>query len=117
MSDPRSPKDTFITVYGRKPVLEALDDVDLRVDKVIVAEGLRGDPVRAILDAGGESLLDATLPARVALVLGNETDGLSETVRPLLDGVLGITMHNGVESLGVAGAGAVVSFELARRAR
>lgn len=252
MSDPRSPKDTFITVYGRKPVLEALDDVDLRVDKVIVAEGLRGDPVRAILDAardrgvpvqrasahrvkvlagngrhdqgvladvvaprmapvaefldelgpdaaatvlvldrvtnpsnvgmilrsataagldgvlmarrgvpaidplvikasagvafrapvlrsgtveegcealaaagftlygldaGGESLLDATLPARVALVLGNESDGLSETVRPLLDGVLGITMHNGVESLGVAGAGAVVSFELARRAR
>lgn len=250
MSEPRSPKDTYITVYGRKPVLEALDDVDLRVDKVIVAEGLRGDPVRAILDAardrgvpvqrasahrvkvlagngrhdqgvladvvaprmapvaefldelgpdapaavlvldrvtnpanvgmilrsataagldgvlmarrgvpaidplvvkasagvafrapvlrsgtveegcaalrgagftlygldaGGHPLLDATLPPRVALVLGNETDGLSDTVRPLLDGVLGIAMHGGVESLGVASAGAVVSFEVARR--
>lgn len=252
MPDPRSPKDTFITVYGRKPVLEALDDTRLRVDKVIVAEGLRGDPVRAVLDAarargvtvtrasahrvkvlagngrhdqgvladvvaprmapvaefldalgpdapaavlvldrvtnpanvgmilrsataagldgvllprrgvpaidplvvkasagvafrapvlrsgtvedgcaalrdagftvhgldaGGGSLLDAELPARVALVLGNETDGLSDTVRPLLHGVLGIPMHNGVESLGVAGAGAVASFELARRRR
>lgn len=250
MSEPRSPKDTFITVYGRKPVQEALDDPDLRVDKVIVAEGLRGEPVRSILDsarsrgvqvqrasahrvkvlagngrhdqgvladvvaprmapvaefldalgpdapatvlvldrvtnpanvgmilrsataagldgvllarrgvpaidplvvkasagvafrapvlrsgtveegcaalreagftlfgldAGGSSLLDADLPDRVVLVLGNETDGLSETVRPYLDGVLAIPMHGGVESLGVASAGAVAVFELARR--
>ena len=252
MPDPRSPKDTFITVYGRKPVLEALDDASLRVDKVILAEGLRGEPVRAILDAarsrgvqvqratahrvkvlagngrhdqgvladvvaprmapvaefldelapgapatvlvldrvtnpanvgmilrsataagvdgvllprrgvpaidplvvkasagvafrapvlragtveegcealraagftlfgldaGGDSLIDAELPPRVALVLGNETDGLSDTVRPLLDGVLAIPMHGGVESLGVASAGAVAAFELARRRR
>ena len=47
----RSPKDTFITVYGRKPVLEALDDADLHVDKVVLAEGSRGEPVRAILAA------------------------------------------------------------------
>ncbi|MHA6785102.1 TrmH family RNA methyltransferase [Pseudonocardia saturnea] len=252
MPDPRSPKDTFITVYGRKPVLEALDDASLRVDKVIVAEGLRGEPVRAILDAarsrgvpvqrasahrvkvlagngrhdqgvladvvaprmapvaeflddlapgapatvlvldrvtnpanvgmilrsataagvdgvllprrgvpaidplvvkasagvafrapvlragtveegcealraagftlygldaGGDSLIDAELPSRVALVLGNETDGLSDTVRPYLDGVLAIPMHGGVESLGVASAAAVAAFELARRRR
>lgn len=249
MPTTRSPKDTFITVYGRKPVLEALDDADLRVDKVIVAEGLRGEPVRAILDAarhrgvpvqratahrvkvlagngrhdqgvladvvaprmapveeflealgdapasvlvldrltnpanvgmilrsataagldgvllprrgvpaidplvikasagvafrapvlraataeegcaalraagfavygldaGGASLLDAVLPERVALVLGNETDGLSDGVRPELDGVLAIPMHGGVESLGVASAGAVAAFELRRR--
>lgn len=247
---PRSPKDTFITVYGRKPVLEALEDPELRVDKVILAEEVRGDAVRAILDAarrravpvqratahrvkvlagngrhdqgvladvvaprmapveeflaelgpdrpasvlvldrltnpanvgmilrsataagldgvllprrglpsidplmikasagvafrapvlrsptvedgcaalvdagfavfgldaGGDSLLTAPLPPRVALVLGNETDGLSPTVRPLLDGVLAIPMHGGVESLGVASAGAVAAFELARR--
>ena len=248
----RSPKDTFITVYGRKPVLEALDDAQLRVDKVILAEGLRGEPVRAItsaarrrgvpvqwasahrvkvlagngrhdqgvladvvaprmapvgeflaalapgapasvlvldrltnpanvgmilrsataaglagvllprrgvpaidplvvkasagvafrapvlrsgtveegctelaaagfslygLDAGGASLLDAELPGRVALVLGNETDGLSSSVREMVDGLLAIPMHGGVESLGVASAGAVAAFELARRAQ
>ncbi len=246
----RSPKDTFITVYGRMPVLEALDDEALRVDKVILAEGLRGEPVRAILDAarargvpvqrasaqrvkvlagngrhdqgvladvvaprmepvgefvarigdgaarvlvldrltnpanvgmilrsataaglegvllprrglpaidplvvkasagvafrapvlragtveegvdalraagfgvfgldaGGSSLLTAALPARVALVLGNETNGLSPSVRAMLDGLLAIPMHAGVESLGVASAGAVAAFELARRA-
>jgi 23S rRNA (guanosine2251-2'-O)-methyltransferase len=250
MPGERSPKDTYITVYGRKPVLEALEDRTLRVDKVIVAEGLGGPPVRTILDAArgrdvpvqrasshrvkvlagngrhdqgvladvvapqmapvaefvdglrpgapaavlvldrltnpanvgmilrsataagldgvllprrglpaidplvvkasagvafrapvlrsgtveegcevlaeagfalhgmdtrGASLLDATLPPRVALVLGNETSGLSESVRPLLDGLLAIPMHGGVESLGVAGAGAVAAFELSRR--
>jgi 23S rRNA (guanosine2251-2'-O)-methyltransferase len=47
----RSPKDTFITVYGRKPVLEALDDAELRVDKVVLADDARGEPVRAILAA------------------------------------------------------------------
>jgi 23S rRNA (guanosine2251-2'-O)-methyltransferase len=246
----RSPKDTFITVYGRKPVLEALGDRGLRVDKVVLAEGARGEPVRAILDAArgrgvpvqrasahrvkvlagngrhdqgvladvvaprmapvaeftaaldlgapaavlvldrltnpanvgmilrsataagldgvllprrglpaidplvvkasagvafrapvlrsgtveegcaalaeagfglygldarGDSLLDAALPGRVALVLGNETDGLSASVHPLLDGLLAIPMHGGVESLGVASAGAVAAFELSRR--
>jgi 23S rRNA (guanosine2251-2'-O)-methyltransferase len=247
--EPRSPKDTFITVYGRKPVLEVLDDDRLRVDKVILAEGLGGEPVRAILAAarqrdvpvqrasahrvkvlagngrhdqgvladvvaprmapvedfldelgpgpaavlvldrvtnpanvgmllrsataagldgvllprrgvpaidplvvkasagvafrapvlragtaeqgcaqlraagfavyglaaGGASLLDAQLPQRVALVLGNETDGLSAAVLPELDGLLAIPMQGGVESLNVASAGAVAAFELLRR--
>lgn len=36
----QSPKDTYITVYGRKPVLEALADPALSVDKVIAAEDL-----------------------------------------------------------------------------
>jgi 23S rRNA (guanosine2251-2'-O)-methyltransferase len=67
------------------------------------------------LDARGDSLLGATLPDRVALVLGNETEGLSSGVRPLLDGLLAIPMHADVESLGVASAGAVAAFELSRR--
>jgi 23S rRNA (guanosine2251-2'-O)-methyltransferase len=248
MPGERSPKDTFITVYGRKPVLEALDDIDLTVDKVIIAEGLRGEPVREILSAardrgipvqrasahrvkvlagngrhdqgvladvvaprmapveaflddlvgpasvlvldrvtnpanvgmilrsataagldgvllprrgvpaidplvvkasagvafrapvlrastaeegcaalrdagfgvyglaaGGPSLLEAELPGRVALVLGNETDGLSPAVRDELDGTLAIPMLGGVESLNVASAAAVAAFELYRR--
>jgi 23S rRNA (guanosine2251-2'-O)-methyltransferase len=67
------------------------------------------------LDARGDSLPDTTLPDRVALVLGNETEGISASVRPLLDGFLAIPMHGGVESLGVASAGAVAAFELSRR--
>lgn len=247
---PTSPKDRFVTVYGRKPVLEALADPDLQVDKVILADTVRGGSAREIEDAcrvrgvelqragahrvkvlagngrhdqgvladvvaprmaplpvflsdlgsrrgasvlvldrvtnpsnvgmllrsataagldgvllprhgvpaidplvvkasagvafgapvlraataeqgvgqlreagfavyglaaGGESLMDAELGHRVALVLGNETDGLSEPVAAQCDGILSIPMFGGVESLNVASAGAVAAYELLRR--
>ena len=41
-------QDRFITVYGRKPVLEALADPALDVDKVIVADNARGPEIRDI---------------------------------------------------------------------
>ena len=251
---PRSPKDTFITVYGRKPVLEALNDPALTVDKIITADNARGDSLSAILSAARSrgvpvqqasphrvkvlagnghhdqgvladvvaprmrplaeyldeladlpydtpcallvldgvtnpgnvgmvlrtataagidgilvprrgvpaidplvikasagvafrapvlrsataaegcaqlraagisvlglagdatiSLLHDPLPERVALVLGNETDGLSPAVRAELDGTVAIPMCGGVESLNVASAAAVASYELLRR--
>ncbi|MEU6642196.1 RNA methyltransferase [Saccharomonospora sp. NPDC046836] len=43
-----SPKDRFLTVYGRKPVLEALGDPQLQVDKVILADVARGPAVAEI---------------------------------------------------------------------
>ena len=46
MPDARSPKDTFITVYGRMPVLEVLQDDSLTVDKVLVARALPGEDAR-----------------------------------------------------------------------
>ncbi|MCR3721373.1 MULTISPECIES: TrmH family RNA methyltransferase [Prauserella salsuginis group] len=58
MTDPNavSPKDRFFTVYGRKPVLEALTDPELEVDKVILADTARGAAAseirRAATDAG-----------------------------------------------------------------
>ncbi|HKS44768.1 MAG TPA: RNA methyltransferase [Amycolatopsis sp.] len=45
---PTSPKDRFLTVYGRKPVLEALDDPALRVDKVVLADTARGQAAAEI---------------------------------------------------------------------
>jgi 23S rRNA (guanosine2251-2'-O)-methyltransferase len=251
---PRSPKDTYITVYGRKPVLEALTDLTLTVDKVITADNARGGSLSAILAAARDrgvpvrqasphrvkvlagnghhdqgvladvvaprmrpvteyleelavlpadtpcailvldavtnpanvgmvlrtataagldgvlvprrgvpaidplvikasagvafrapvlraataaegcvtlreagirvfglagdadtSLLRDPLPERIALVLGNETTGLSDAVRGRLDGTVGIPMRGGVESLNVASAAAVASYELLRR--
>jgi 23S rRNA (guanosine2251-2'-O)-methyltransferase len=248
---PVSPKDTFVTVYGRKPVLEALRDPALAVDKVILAEGADREAVRtfteaararglvlqrataqrvkvlagngrqdqgvladvvaprmrpvehfladldpavparvlvldgltnpanvgmilrsatgaglegvlvprrgvpaidplvikasagvafhapvlrsrtaatglaALAEAGfvllgldgaaRESLFGAELPDRVALVVGGETDGLTDDVRDELHGTLTIPLADGVESLNAACAATVACFELARR--
>ncbi|MCR3746097.1 TrmH family RNA methyltransferase [Lentzea californiensis] len=245
-----SPKDRFVTVYGRKPVLEALDDPTLTVDKVVLADTARGaaaheiidaarsrgvavqrataqrvkvlagngkqdqgvladvvaprmkplalaleegslgsvlvldgittpanvgmilrtataagidgivvprrgvasiDPLvvkasagvafrapvlrcgtsaeaSALLRASGYSLhaLDshapdtiysATFPARAAFVLGSETSGITDDVRPHITSWLSIPMAAGVESLNVASAAAVLCFELVRRAQ
>ena len=49
MSAPPNPRDRFITVYGRKPVLEALADDRLTVDKVLVAENAGGPQVSHLL--------------------------------------------------------------------
>jgi 23S rRNA (guanosine2251-2'-O)-methyltransferase len=48
-----SPKDRFVTVYGRKPVLEALADESLTVDKVVLADSARGAAASEILRAAG----------------------------------------------------------------
>jgi 23S rRNA (guanosine2251-2'-O)-methyltransferase len=70
------------------------------------------------LDAGGDDdLFSAHLPEPVAFVLGSETAGLSPDVADLVDTWVSIPMAAGVESLNVAAAGAVVCFELVRRAR
>ena len=46
-----NPRDRFITVYGRKPVLEALAAPDLTCNKVLIADRARGDSVSEILTA------------------------------------------------------------------
>lgn len=45
---PKHPRDMFITVFGRKPVLEALRDEQLQVDKVLLARNARGAMVDEI---------------------------------------------------------------------
>jgi 23S rRNA (guanosine2251-2'-O)-methyltransferase len=76
-----------------------------------------GVTTMGLAGSAGVSLLDDPLPARIALVLGNETDGLSADVRAELDATVSIPMHNGVESLNVASAAAVACYELLRRRR
>lgn len=67
------------------------------------------------VDAGGESLFGATLPDRAAFVLGNETVGVSAEASERSQMVVSLPLSNGVESLNVAAAAAVVTYELVRR--
>jgi len=70
---PVSPKDTFVTVYGRKPVLEALRDPALAVDKVILAEGADHEAVRTFTEAARARglVLQRATAQRVKVLAGN----------------------------------------------
>jgi 23S rRNA (guanosine2251-2'-O)-methyltransferase len=81
----------------------------------VAALAAAGCTVHGLRATGGTALFDAELPERSAYVLGNETDGVSPAVAALVDRWLAIPLANGVESLNVASAAAVVAFELARR--
>jgi 23S rRNA (guanosine2251-2'-O)-methyltransferase len=68
-----SPKDRFITVYGRNPVHEALLDEALEVDKVVLAEGARGEgssQIRRAAQRRGLSIQSASAD-RVKKLAGN----------------------------------------------
>ncbi|HEV2779142.1 MAG TPA: RNA methyltransferase [Actinophytocola sp.] len=68
-----SPKDRFVTVFGRKPVLEALGDPRLVVDKVVVAQGAGGESVREILAAAARRGVAVSRASahRVKVLAGN----------------------------------------------
>ncbi|GAA4785920.1 RNA methyltransferase [Actinomycetospora chlora] len=97
-------------VAFRAPVLRArtaADGLAALAEAGFVLFGLDG-PAEA-------SLFDAELPGRVALVVGGETDGLTDAVRAELHGTVTIPLAPGVESLNAACAATVACFELARR--
>jgi len=67
----RHPRDRFITVYGRKPVLEVLERDDLEVARVFVARRTRGGLVDEILAAAARrgvevERLDAKQVSRIS---------------------------------------------------
>lgn len=69
----RTPRPAYLTVYGRKPVLEVLRDPTRRVAKVIVATNAEGSIVREIetvARAAGVRVAHAS-PARVKSLAGN----------------------------------------------
>lgn len=68
-----SPRDRFITVYGRQPVLEALADPSLEIDKVLLARTAKGAAAEEILRAARARgvPVDRPSPDRVSRISGN----------------------------------------------
>lgn len=73
MTAPPNPRDRFITVYGRKPVLEALLDERVTVDKVLLAENAGGPQVTQLLREAQRRNVEVLRvpPARVTKVSRN----------------------------------------------
>ena len=66
-------------------------------------------------DTRGVPVDGLTLPARTALVLGNEGDGLSGYVRSTVDTLVAVPVVEGVESLNVAVAGGILLYLVTRK--
>ena len=60
-------------------------------------------------------IFEVDLTGKVALVFGNERDGVAETTRDLVDGSIGIAMEGFVESLNVSVAASIVLHEAHRQ--
>lgn len=69
----------------------------------------------AAVARGGEDYLLSAYPAPVALLIGNETCGLSEEFLSASDTKVTILLKNRVESLNAAVAGGVLLFTISRR--
>ena len=67
------------------------------------------------LSKGGTPYTDVDLTSPLALVLGNEANGLPPQLEDRLDARVTIPMGGGAESLNVSTAAAVLCFEVARR--
>jgi len=80
---------------------------------------LRSGGFRLVATAArdGEDYSTADWSGDVALLLGNEANGLGEAVMAEVDGVVTVPMAPGTESLNVAMTGTVLCFEAARQRR
>ena len=70
-----------------------------------------------IADMDGTSCWDMDLRQPIALIVGNEAEGASESARKLADGKISIPMSGETESLNAGVAGSVLMFEIMRQRR
>jgi TrmH family RNA methyltransferase len=75
-----------------------------------------GGTVFATRAGSRQSVFEADLKGRIALLFGNEGAGLSASLRELADRVVSIPMPGKAESLNIAAAAAVCLFERVRQA-
>lgn len=68
-----------------------------------------------IADMNGESCWEMDLTKPVALVIGSEADGASESARKIANGKIKIPMIGEIESLNAGVAGSVLMFEVVRQ--
>lgn len=68
-------------------------------------------------EAGGQACWEADLRQPLALIIGSEAEGASESARRLAQETVGIPMPGKAESLNAAVAGSVLMFEVVRQRR
>lgn len=67
------------------------------------------------LDMDGDDIYKSNLSGNIALVVGNEGDGVRELTRKLCDGVLSIPMFGKVNSLNASVSAGIATYEVVRQ--
>jgi TrmH family RNA methyltransferase len=81
------------------------------VEQVVRSAGLQV----FLADMDGKSCWETDLRQPVALVIGGEAEGASESARKLANGKIAIPMKGNVESLNAGVAGSILMFEVVRQ--
>jgi tRNA G18 (ribose-2'-O)-methylase SpoU len=89
---------------------------DLEADVRALRKSWNVIPIASVLDPAAEQLEKAARPARMALLLGNETEGLDPCWLDLCPRQVTIPMQGGTDSLNVAVAAGVMLYHFTRAA-
>ena len=81
------------------------------ISRVVKLSGLKG----LIADMDGSSCWKTDLRQPVALIIGSEAEGASESARKLANAKISIPMSGNIESLNAGVAGSVLMFEVVRQ--
>ncbi|MBI3170463.1 MAG: RNA methyltransferase [Chloroflexi bacterium] len=81
------------------------------IEKVIKSESLEV----YVADMDGQSCWETNLRQPIALIIGSEAEGASESARKLANGKISIPMSSETESLNAGVAGSVLMFEVMRQ--
>lgn len=81
------------------------------IGKAVKLEGLKV----LIADMDGQPCWETDLRQPLALIIGSEAEGASESARKLADGKISIPMSGSIESLNAGVAGSVLMFEVIRQ--
>jgi len=81
------------------------------ISQVVKLEGLQV----FLADMDGQPCWEVDLKQPLALIIGSEAEGASESARKLADGKIAIQMAGNIESLNAGVAGSVLMFEVVRQ--
>lgn len=90
METNKHPRDTYISVYGRKPVLEVLQMDDIQIDKVLLVKNAKGELINEILQSCRRLGIDPerTTAEQVSRISKNPNQDqgiVADVVVPLMD--------------------------------
>lgn len=100
----KHPRDQFLTVYGRKPVLEVLQDDSVAVAKVLLAKKAKGDIIKQILAICNEKAIEVLrlFPEEVSRISKNpkQDQGIAADIHtPQMDDALDFLEQNSSKKL------------------